>query len=77
MSGLHRLIFLLITLLMPFLRFNTLSKEDQNILIRPIILDEVFLTTKLMPRGKNVGPNSLNIEFCLFYEEAIKDPSLF
>lgn len=77
MSGLHRLIFLLITLLMPFLRFNNLSKEDQNIFIRPIILDEVFLTTKLMPRGKNVGPNSLNIEFRLFYEEAIKDPSLF
>lgn len=55
---------------------NTVSKEDQNLLIRPKTLDEVFLTNKPRPRGKNVGHNGLNIESYLFYWEVIKNPIL-
>lgn len=48
-----------------------LSDADSECLIRPISFREVYHTLLSMPRRKSQGPDGMNVEFYVYYWNAI------
>ena len=50
------------------------NDTDRTLLTRLVILGEIFLTLKSMPRGKSPKLDDLNDESYLFYWDIVRDP---